>query len=86
VTHPFHPLHGHEFAVVTVRQNWGEERVYYHDESGRLCLIPIAWTSLACVDPFVEIAAGRAMFRPEDLLRLAEFVRDRRTSDSEAAS
>ncbi len=72
--------------MVTVRQNWGEERVYYHDESGRLCLIPIAWTSLACVDPFVEVAAGRAMFRPEDLLRLAAFVRDRRTSDSEDAS
>lgn len=72
--------------MVTVRQNWGEERVYYHDESGRLCLIPVAWTSLAGVDPFVEVAAGRAMFRPEDLLRLAELVRAQRTSDSEDAS
>jgi len=86
VTHPFHPLHGHEFAVVTVRQNWGEERVYYHDESGRLCLIPVAWTSLAGVDPFVAAATGRALFRPEDLLRLSELVRAWRTSDSEDAS
>lgn len=60
---------------MTVRQNWGEERVYYHDESGRLRLIPLAWTSLAGVDPFVAAAAGRAMFRPDDLMRLAELVR-----------
>ena len=81
MTHPFHPLHGQEFAVVTVRQNWGEQRAYYHDESGHLCLIPVAWTSLACVDPFVAVAAGRAMFRPEDLLRLAAFVQARLTAD-----
>jgi hypothetical protein len=48
--------------------------------------MPITWTSLAGVDPFVEVAAGRAMFRPEDLLRLAAFVVARCTSDSEDAS
>ena len=83
MTHPFHPLHGREFAVVTIRQNWGEERVYYHDESGRLCLIPLAWTSRGRVDPFLAVAAGRALFRPEDLMRLAELVQTRRMSDSE---
>jgi hypothetical protein len=72
--------------VVTVRQNWGEERVYYHDASGRLCLIPLAWTSLAGVDPFVEVAAGRALFHPKDLLRLAAYVGDQRTPDAEDMS
>lgn len=31
VTHPFHPLFGQVFVLVTVHRNWGEERVYYHD-------------------------------------------------------
>jgi transposase len=30
VTHPFHPLHGREFSLVTYRHNWGENRVYFH--------------------------------------------------------
>ena len=72
--------------MVTIRQNWGEDRVYYHDASGWLCLIPIAWTSLACADPFVEVAAGRALFRPNDLLRLAAFVGNRRTPVPEDVS
>jgi len=75
VTHPFHPLLGCHFELVVVRRNWGEDRVYYHDEEGRLRLIPRGWTSLASQDPFVVAAAGRALFRIEDLLRLAELVR-----------
>ncbi len=34
------------------------------------------WTSLAAPDPFVIAAAGRAYFRLEDLIRLAEQMRD----------
>jgi hypothetical protein len=34
------------------------------------------WTSLAAPDPFVIAAAGRAHFRMEDLIRLAEQIRD----------
>jgi len=36
VTHPFHPWFGREFALVTYRLNWGDERVYFHDDAGRL--------------------------------------------------
>ncbi|NLY00738.1 MAG: hypothetical protein GXY83_31980 [Rhodopirellula sp.] len=35
MTHPFHPWFGREFALVTYRLNWGEERVYLHDDAGR---------------------------------------------------
>jgi Family of unknown function (DUF5372) len=71
VTHPFHPLRGKTLALVTYRHNWGEDRVYYHDEGGRLHALPLAWTNLAPVDPFVSLAAGRAAFRVSDLLELS---------------
>ena len=74
MTHPFHPLLGRQFDVVTLRRNWGEDRVYYHDEEGRLCSIPTSWTSLAMPDPFIEAADGRTHFRFEDLLRLTEWL------------
>ena len=32
MTHPFHPLFGRRFEFVSRRRNWGEDRVYYHDE------------------------------------------------------
>jgi hypothetical protein len=36
--------------------------------------LPAAWTSLGDVEPFVELSAGRALFRVDDLVRLAELV------------
>ncbi|MHC4091879.1 MAG: DUF5372 family protein, partial [Planctomycetota bacterium] len=75
VTHPFHPLFGCEFELVVRRQNWGEDRVVFHDADGRLISLPARWTSVCVPDPFVVVAAGRAPFRVEDLLRLAELVR-----------
>jgi hypothetical protein len=74
VTHPFHPLFGGEFEAVTVRQNWGESRVHYHDERGRLVSISTNWTSLAADDPFVTVAEGRASLRVADLIRLADLI------------
>jgi Family of unknown function (DUF5372) len=38
--------------------------------------LPARWTSLAAPDPFVIAAAGRAYFRVEDLIRLAEQMRE----------
>ena len=74
ITHPFHPLHGREYELVSYRQAWGEHRIYFHEESGRLVLIPAAWTDAVAGDPFVEIAAGRSHFRLVDLLRLVDLV------------
>ena len=74
ITHPFHPLSGRIFELITRRCNWGEERVYYHDEAGRLCSLPLAWTNLAFTDPFVSLAAGRSAFRVTDLLELARLI------------
>ena len=75
MTHPFHPLHGCELDLVTRRHNWNEDRVYFHDEHGRLRTIPAAWTSVDDEDPFVTIGAGRSPFRAADLVELAVLVK-----------
>jgi hypothetical protein len=74
VTHPFHPLFGRTFALIDYRQTWGEDRVYVHDEGGQWRHVPERWTDAAPVDPFVVLAAGRAHFRLEDLLALADLL------------
>ena len=74
MTHPFHPLRGQEFELVDRRRTWGEDRVYYYDESGELKRLPAAWTSAAAPDPFVVAAQGRAVLRAEDLMPLRRIV------------
>lgn len=61
---------------MTYRQTWGEDRVYFHLDDGRLHSLPTAWTDVGPVDPFVTIAAGRALFRYADLLALVRLLQD----------
>ncbi|MCE7003122.1 Y4bD/Y4pK family protein [Kibdelosporangium philippinense] len=74
MTHPFHPLRGQEFEFVARRNNWGEDRVCFHDERGELKSLPTAWTDVVEPDPFVVMAAGRSPFRIQDLLALADVL------------
>lgn len=60
--------------MVSYRQNWGEDRVWFHDRKGHLHSIPASWTDVAEVDPFVVVAAGRSLFRISDLLELAQLT------------
>ncbi len=71
MTHPFHPFFGREFDLVTYRQNWGEDRVYFHDDQGQLRTLSAGRTSLGADDPFVAVSANRSAFRAVDLLELA---------------
>jgi lipopolysaccharide biosynthesis protein len=57
-------------------REWGEDRVYYRDEKGRLRFVPARWTSIAASDPFVLAAAGRAWFRLEDLIRVYDRLKE----------
>jgi hypothetical protein len=75
ITHPFHPLRGCRFALVTHRKNWGEDRVYFHDDEGRLRAIAATWTSFSLQDPFCKVAAGRCAFRFVDLSELVVLLR-----------
>jgi hypothetical protein len=70
VTHPFHPQKGCEFRLVTYRHNWGEDRVYFHDDQGVLSSFPASWTSFAARDPFLEAAEGKCILRFVDLIEL----------------
>jgi Family of unknown function (DUF5372) len=74
VTHPFHPWSGQEFTVITYRQNWGEDRVFFHDDQGRLTSLPIQWTSLFSNDPLIILSNSKAFFRVPDLLELVHIV------------
>ena len=57
-----------------MRQTWGEDRVYFYDEHGVLKALPAGWTDAGTPDSFVVLAAGRAYFRPEDLVALSQLL------------
>jgi Family of unknown function (DUF5372) len=59
---------------VEYRHNWGEHRVFFCDAKGQVVSIPAHWTNLVGEDPFVAVAAGRAYFRPQELLQLGELI------------
>ena len=58
-----------------IRQNWGEERVYYYDRNGSIAIIPARWTSVIEPDPFVIASEGRSHFRLNDLLELSRLLK-----------
>jgi len=74
VTHPYHPLFQQEFELVSYRQDWGEDRVWFQDKLGHLHSLPTSWTDAGDVDPFVALAAGRSLFRVADLIELARQI------------
>jgi hypothetical protein len=78
VTHAYHPLRGQRFELAAENREFGQDRVFYRDVDGRMRYLPRSWTSLAAPDPFVIAATGRAYFRLEDLMRLAELIKELR--------
>ncbi|WP_201394545.1 DUF5372 family protein [Ktedonobacter sp. SOSP1-85] len=68
ITHPFHPLCGHSFPLLSQSRAWGEERVFFADpQTYQIRSLPLAWTSLAPPDPFLVVAAGKTVLRFEDI-------------------
>ena len=75
ITHPFHPRRGEEVELLTYRRGFNYEKVEGRDAAGVLISVPLAFTDAAVEeDPFLAVSAGRALFRAEDLLRLAEVL------------
>ena len=72
--HPFHPLRGRTFQLVDCRQTWGEDRVYFHDDSGQLARLPLQWTDVRPDDLTLVMSAGRAHFRYDELCRFADLL------------
>ena len=74
MTHPFHPLYGQQFEILSYRHNWGEYRVTFYETPEHVRTLPAAWTSLIPPDPSVILAAGRAAFRVADPLHLSQLL------------
>lgn len=62
ITHPFHPLCGHTFPLLSQRFAWGGERVFFLDpQTHEVRSLPMTWTSLALPDPYLIVADGEAV-------------------------
>jgi YD repeat-containing protein len=78
INHPFHPLRGTEHELVTRKLTWGEDRVFYYDQSGKLKSLLTNVTDVVSKDAFDRISASRSAFRVDDLLELRRLCDRRR--------
>ena len=74
ITHPFHPLCGAEYDLVTRRLTWGEDRVFYYDPGERLKSLLTNVTDVVSKDAFDRASEGRSAFRVDDLLDLRSLI------------
>lgn len=56
-------------------QLWGEDRISYFDQDGKLHSMLASWTSVASIDYFLQVSAGRSWFRVSDLSYLNIFLK-----------
>jgi hypothetical protein len=82
ITHPFHPLRGAEYELVTRKLTWGEDRVFYYDQAGALKSFLSNVTDVVPEDAFEQVSAGRSAFRADDLLELHRLIDRRGRRDS----
>lgn len=74
ITHPFHPLKGQTFEMISRSPHWGEDRIIYRAADGTLPSIATAMTDIEQPDAFRRVAAGRAAFRAVDLVDLVALL------------
>ena len=74
VTHCFHPLYKRTFKLVEYYHNWGQKKVSFFNDEGRLTFLPPQWTDIVPQDPFVNLAGGKAYFHYNDLIELSKFL------------
>jgi hypothetical protein len=73
VTHPFHPLCGQTFPLLSQRVAWGEERVFFPDPPTQVIRpLPTAWTNLALPDPLLVVTDGKAVLRFREVQHLVQ--------------
>jgi hypothetical protein len=72
-------LRGEEYELVGFAHTWGEYRVFFRmPPDQRVHSLPAGWTDVEAPDAFVVMAAWRSLFRPVDLLALADLLKDLR--------
>lgn len=74
IIHPFHPLKNKEFEIHSIKKPHGERRVFFYNSESRIVSVPLSWTDVAPIDPFIVVSAKRALFRIEDLNRLVYLI------------
>ena len=63
--------------MVGFTHTWGEHRVFFRKPGDqRIYSLPAGWTDVEEPDAFVALAAGRSLFRVEDLLALSAVVQE----------
>jgi hypothetical protein len=56
------------------RLNRYGRRLLLRVDEETVCSVPQQWTDLVATDPEIAIGGGRALFRAEDLIELAQLV------------
>ncbi len=84
ITHPFHPLFGAEYELVTRKLTWGEDRVFYYDPGGKLKSLLTNMTDVSSKDAFDRISAGWSAFRVDDLLEIRHLFDKRKDGGKRA--
>lgn len=60
--------------LVTRQLHWGQDRVTYYGQDGKLRSIPAAWTNLGDWDEQLRRTSTSTYFRLPDLLKLAALL------------
>jgi hypothetical protein len=81
ITHPFHPLSGRSYVLITHKLNWGEDRVSFKDEKGHYHSIPAYWTDVVLSDPYERPGDPDSYFRLNDLLEIRQIVQKLKTKE-----
>ena len=73
-----------EYELVTRKLTWGEDRVFYYDQTGALKSFQSNVTDLIPEDAFGQVSAGRSAFRTDDLLELRSLLNRHGRTDGSA--
>jgi hypothetical protein len=63
-------------VLATRKQNWGDDRVMFYDDQGRLRSLLASWTNVDDPDVFAQVSGGRSFLRPDDLADLAALLEE----------
>jgi hypothetical protein len=63
-------------VLATRKLNWGDDRVMFYDDRGRLRSLLASWTDVDEPDVFTQVAAGGSFLRPDDLADLVALIEE----------
>ena len=82
ITHPFHPLHGREFAILKSRRVHGVETLVLQGTAGGTFAVPLAWTDQAEPSLWELLEKDPPIFHAPFLWTLVELIGSLSTQDA----